>query len=327
MNSLEEIVRYLHDHDNYVIVGHEGPDPDSLGSMLGLFFGLSKLGKGCRLISADPLPPYLSWSGLDQVEQLGAEFAPGESTVIVVDCEPQRTGSVSSGVLQAKSLINIDHHQRERGLGDLVYVEPAEAATSIIVYRILRLLGAPFDKDIATALYGGIVGDTGGFRHANTNSEVLSIAGELLDYGVDPSRTAREIFSMQPLGFLQLLGYALSNLHTAHDGKLVWLAISHADFQRFDVVPENTDHLVSYVRTLDSAEIAMVFREVSPGVTRLGLRANHVDVGSLARHFGGGGHKLASGATLRGSFHEIVAEVTDVAERYLATGEINGRDH
>ncbi|NLM40819.1 MAG: bifunctional oligoribonuclease/PAP phosphatase NrnA [Firmicutes bacterium] len=327
MNSLAEIVHFLHNRDSFIIVGHEGPDPDSLGSMLGLYFGLSKLGKRCRLVSADPLPPYLTWPGLENIEFCGEEFTPGDSCVLVVDCEPQRTGTIAQGVLQAKELVNIDHHQRGRGVGDLVYVDPSEAATSVIIYRLLKELRVPFDVNLATVLYGGIVGDTGGFRHANTNSEVLRIAGELLDYGVEPARIAREIFSMQPLGFMQLLGYALSHLHTALEGRLVWMAVSSEEFGRFDVDPEMTDHLVSYARMLDSAEIAMVFREVRPGLTRLGLRSNAVDVAKLARHFGGGGHKLASGATLHGSFSEIVSQVTGTAERYLATGEIDERDN
>lgn len=326
MNSLQEIVRHLQEHDGFIVVGHEGPDPDSLGSMLGLYFGLTKLGKECRVVSADPIPAYLSWPGLDKIEQLPEGFHPGESCVIVVDCEPQRTGAISPGVQEAKFLINIDHHERGRGIGDLVYVDSTEAATSVIIYRLLLELGVPLDRDIATVLYGGIVGDTGGFRHANTNSEVLTIAAQLLTYGVQPDQVAREIFSTQPLDFMRLLGFALSNLQTSVEGRLVWCALSSEDFQRFDVDPNNTDHLVSYVRMLDTAEIAMVLREVSPGVIRLGLRANKVDVGSLARHFGGGGHKLASGATLRGDFQEVVAEVIKTAEHYLATGEINGRD-
>jgi phosphoesterase RecJ-like protein len=326
MNSLNEIVQYLKDRNDFIIVGHEGPDPDSLGSMLGLYFGLTKLGKHCRLVSADPLPPYLTWPGLDKIEFQGEEFTPGDSCVIVVDCEPQRTGGIAGGVLQAKELVNIDHHQRGRGVGDLVYVEPSEAATSVIVYRILRMLDVPFDQEIASVIYAGIVGDTGGFRHANTNGEVLRIAGELLGYGVDPARIAREIFSKQPLGFLQLLGFALSNMQTAQNGRIVWMAVRYKDFLRYGVDPEMTDHLVSFARMLDSAEIAMVFREVSPGLIRLGLRANEVDVGSLARHFGGGGHKLASGATLSGDFQEIVTEVTSTAQRFLQTGELHERD-
>lgn len=325
MNSLTDVVRYLKEHDNYIVVGHEGPDPDSLGSMLGLYFGLTQIGKKCRVVSADPVPPYLTWPGLEVIEHIPDGFTPGDSCVIVVDCEPQRTGSISEGVQKAKWLVNIDHHQRGRGLGDVVYVEPTEAATSVIVFRILQELGISFTKEIATCLYGGIVGDTGGFRHANTDSEVLAIAGDLLKFGVEPAVISREIFSMRPLGFLKLLGFALSNLETASDGKVAWIAIGHDDFKRFDVDPESTDSIVTFVRMLDSCDIAMVFREISPGVIRLGLRANETDVGALARHFGGGGHKLASGATLYGNLKELVQQVVTTAQHYLLTGEIDGR--
>ncbi|NMB02662.1 MAG: bifunctional oligoribonuclease/PAP phosphatase NrnA [Firmicutes bacterium] len=327
MNSLQDVVRLLLELDDFIVVGHEGPDQDSLGSMLGLYFGLTKLGKRCRVVSADPLPAYLSWPGLEVIEYIPQDFTPGDSCVIVVDCEPQRTGGISDGVQKAKCLVNIDHHQRGRGLGDVVYVEPREAATSIIVYRILVALDIPFDQKIATVLYGGIVGDTGGFRHANTDGEVMRIAGELLQYGVDPATVAREIFSMQTLGFLRLLGFALTKLQTAENGKIAWIAVGYDDFLRFDVDPKYTDHLVSFVRMLDTCEIAMILREVSPGEVRLGLRANQVDVGALARHFGGGGHKLASGATLWGDLEQLTQRVVQTAQHYLVTGEIHGRDN
>lgn len=325
MNSLQEIVQFFREQDNFIFVGHENPDPDSLGSMLGLYFGLSKMGKQCRVVSGDPVPTDLSWPGLSKIEYIPEGFEAGESCVVVLDCEPHRTGPIAPGVQAAKCLVNIDHHQRGRGEGDLVYVEPREAATSVIVYRILQELGVSFDLEIATVLYGGILGDTGGFRHANTNSEVLAIAAELLKFGVEPAPMAREIFSSQPYGFLKLLGYALSNLHATQEGKLVWMSISFEEFEQFDVPPENTDHLVSFARMLDTAEVAMVFREVKPGEIRLGLRANQVDVGALARHLGGGGHKLASGATLVGDLAQVTREVVQLTEDYLRTGELHER--
>lgn len=325
MNSLSEVVQYLQEKDNFILVGHEHPDPDSLGSMLGLYFGLTALGKKCRMVSADPIPTDLSWPGLDIIEHIPVEFDAKESCVVVLDCEPQRTGTIAPGVLKAKCLINIDHHQRERGIGNVVYVDPAEAATSLIVYRILRKLAVPFNMQIATVLYGGILGDTGGFRHANTTSEVLAIASELLKYDVKPDTIARELFSSQSYSFLKLLGYALGNLQTAQNGKLVWMSISYEDFQKFGAEPESTDHLVSYARMLNTAEIAMVFREVTPGNIRLGLRANQVDVGKLARHLGGGGHKLAAGVRLDGDLTAITRRIVSIAEDYLVIGEIHER--
>lgn len=327
MNSLQEVVEYLQTHDDFIIVGHENPDPDSLGSMLGLHFGLKKLGKKSRIVSADPVPDHLSWPGLELIEYIPGEFVADDSVVVVVDCEPHRTGSINEGVMAAKRLVNIDHHQRERGLGDVVYVNSSESACCVIIYRILLELDVLFDREIATAIYGGILGDTGGFRHANTNGEVLEISAKLLEYGLEPARMAREIFSSQSFEFLRFLGFSLQKLQTRYDGQLVWLAISNEEFAQFAVEPENTGHLVSYARMLETAEIALVLREVEPGVVRVALRANYADVGSLARHFGGGGHKLASGATLEGNFAEITDLVVQTTEDYLRTGEINARNN
>jgi phosphoesterase RecJ-like protein len=322
MNSLADVIRFFQEQDDFIIVGHEHPDPDSLGSILGLYFGLTKLGKKCRAVSADPIPSNLSWPGLDKFEHIPTGFDAGESCVVVLDAEPHRTGSIASGVMQAQRLVNIDHHQRERGAGDVVYVNPQEAATSVIVYRLLLGLSIDLDLEIATVLYGGIVGDTGGFRHANTTSEVFAIASELLRFGVQPAPIAREIFSSQPLEFLKLLGQALTNLQISADRKLVWMVLSYDQFLEFGVDPRDTDHLVNYARLLDTAEIAMVFREIRPGEIRLGLRANSLDVGSLARHLGGGGHKLASGASLKGDLQELAATVVKTAEHFLLTGEL-----
>ncbi len=325
MNSLLELASYLRDNDDYVLVGHERPDHDSLGSMLGLYFALRGLGKKCRLVSGDPPLANLSWPGLELIEHIPNGFQPGESCVIVLDCEPERTGNLAQGVLAAKRLVNIDHHRRGRGRGDMVYVDPEEAATCVIIYRLLPKLSVQLTPQIATALYGGILGDTGGFRHANTTSEVLTIAAELLRYGLEPASLAREIFSSYPLNYLKFLGYALNKLETALEGRLVWTSVSLSDYHEFGVDPQQHDHLINHIRSVDTAEIAMVFREINAGEVRIGFRANEVDVGTLARLFGGGGHRLASGATRFGSLPDITAEIVEAASQYLITGEVDER--
>lgn len=325
MNTLFELASYLQNNDDYVLVGHERPDHDSLGSMLGLYFGLRRLGKKCRLVSGDPPLDNLSWPGLELIEYIPNGFHPGESCVIVLDCEPERTGRLARGVLAAKRLVNIDHHRRGRGRGDIVYVDHEEAATCVIVYRLLGQLSVPLTQEIATVLYGGILGDTGGFRHANTTSEVLAIAAELLSFGLEPAVLATEIFSSHPLNYLRFLGHSLNKLKTALDGRLVWVSVSLADYGQFGVDPNRHDYLIDHIRSVDTAEIAIVLRETSAGEIRIGFRAKKADVSALARRFGGGGHRLASGATVAGDLGEITEAVVEAAAQYLLTGEVNGR--
>lgn len=326
MSTLQEIAQFLKSNDDYIIVAHENPDPDSLGSMLGLYLGLTQLGKSCRMISADPVPKSLTWSGLELIEHITNGIDGKNSCIIVLDCEPKRTGSIAPEVLQARCLINLDHHQRERGIGQIVYVDPNEAATGIIIYRLLDELGVELNLKIATPLYGAIVGDTGGFRHSNTTSEVFKITSKLMEYGIQPANIAREIFSSHTLSYLKLLGYSLSKLETSLEGKLVWLSLSHEEFLQFDIAPEEADHLISYVRMLNTAEVAMVFRETKPGEVRLGIRANKINIQKLALYFGGGGHKLASGARFEGDLKVVTEKVVRTTENYLVTGEINERN-
>lgn len=326
MNTLAEVAQFLREHDDYIIVGHENPDPDSIGSMLGLYYGLVQMNKRCRMVSADPIPKTLTWTGLELIEHIPEGIDAQDRCVIVLDCEPGRTGTIAPEVQKAKFLVNLDHHRRDRGIGHIVYVNPDEAATSTIVYHLLGELGVELNLQIATPLYGGIVGDTGGFRHANTSAEILAIAGKLLEYKVNPATVAREIFSSYSLNYLRMLGYALSKLETALNGRLVWLALTYEDFLKFDVSPEEADQFISYVRMLKTAEISMIFRETAPNQIRLGLRAYQIDIQKLASSFGGGGHKLASGARFEGELQTIIDKVVEAAKNYLITGEINERN-
>ena len=236
------VIRPLQEEQEFIITSHEHPDPDSIGSMLGL--GLdSSSSKSCRMVSADPLKN-LDWPGIDQIEVLPA-LRRDKRTLDHCWTANQPHGLLAADIMGYRKIINIDHHQGNMFEGALAYVDPTEAATSVMVYRILKKLGICLSKEIATALYGGIVGDTGGFRYANTTAETLSIAAELVESGIDPARIAEQIFASQPIEFMRLLGYALTSLKSDLDGRLVWIAISYEDFVRCGADPAHTDQLVS----------------------------------------------------------------------------------
>lgn len=156
---------------------------------------------------------------------------------------------------------------------------------------------------------------------------MLAIAAELLSFGLEPAVLAGEIFSSHPLNYLRFLGHSLNKLKTALDERLVWVSVSLADYGQFGVDPDRHDYLIDHIRSVDTAEIAIVFRETSAGEIRIGFRAKEADVGALARRFGGGGHRLASGgATVAGDLGgEITEAVVETAAQYLLTGEVNGR--
>lgn len=317
--SREQLVRGLLDHDDYLIIAHEHPDPDSVGSMLGLYHGLRLLGKQCKMMASDPIPSNISWPGVEDVLPFDPEVS--FNAVVILDCDPHRTGSLVELGLNAALSFNVDHHQGNPGICTYNYLDPSEPAASTMVYNILVDLGVEFTPEIGQAIYGGIIGDTGGFRHANTDTRVLRIAADMVEAGADPAKTSREIFETKPWGFAQLLGHALSTMQRSSDGKIVWMSIRYQDFLKYDFDPTQSDQLVQYARMIAGVEIAILFREIAPNEVRLGFRSHQVDVGSLAREFGGGGHILASGAKMEGKIEDIEAKVLERA-REIVDGEL-----
>lgn len=315
---MKAVIQAIQDHEEFIITSHEHPDPDSLGSMLALCFGLQQLGKSCRVVSSDPPPENLDWPGLDLIEVLpdGLDDI-GDAWIIVLDCEPSRTGVLSEKLQRSEKIINIDHHRGNKYTSSTTWVDSSEAAVAVMIYRLLKELGVSLNKKIATALYGGIVGDTGGFRYANTTAETLRIAAELLEHDVNHAMINKQIFASQSMEFMRLLGYALSNLKSDMHGRLVWMELSYADFQRFGANPNATDQLVQYARMVNTALIAVLFREAAPGEVRIGFRSDSIDVGALATQLGGGGHRLAAGAKIQGRLDEVVEVVLNKAREYL----------
>jgi len=313
VNSQAEILAALAEYDNYLICGHENPDPDSIGSMLAMYQYLTSIGKRAWMMSADPIPNY-PWPNIDRilpVQELDFQ------AVVIVDCEPERTGRLLPLVEKAEVTINIDHHKGNPGSCTYNYIDTSQAATCMILYQLFQTGGVEFDYRFAQPLYAGIIGDTGGFRHANTTKEVFLAAAELTGHGAVPDQTAHVIYGSKPLELMRFLGYALAKLDTRHNRRLVWLALSNQDFVNFEVDPRQCDQLIEYVRMVEGSEIAILFREISPGVVRIGFRSRGIDIHQLAVHFGGGGHLLAAGAQLEGKLPEIVSEVIDTASRLL----------
>lgn len=314
MTSLTDFASNLKRYQSILITAHENPDPDSIGSMLALYFGLGQLGKTCYLISSDAVPDNLSWPGIESIkchDQL--KSIPHFEAAVVLDCDPERTGEVAGVIEQASVVFNIDHHQGNPGKGDFNYIDPEEPATATMVYKVLQAMAVKIDPAIAQAVYGGVVGDTGGFRYANTSAEVLEICAELVRNGANPAVTAREIFETKSWEFMQILGFALTKLQRSAEGRVVWLALSCEDFKRYRVDPTQFDGLVQYARMVEGCEIAILFREVAPNEIRIGFRSQQTDVGSLARSLGGGGHRLASGCKLTGSLSDVCQTVVDEA--------------
>lgn len=327
VSGFDGLVQGLHQLDNFCIAAHENPDPDSLGSMVALYLGLISLGKKAMMVCGDPIPYDFPWAALAAV-QAPTEVGPCQN-MVVLDCHPNRTGTAKPLVEQAQTVFNIDHHVGNRGETTYHYIDTAEPATASMVHRVLRQLDVTITKPMADALYAGIVGDTGGFRYGNTTSSVLALGAELVALGAEPDTTSRLIFETKSWGFMSLLGRTLETMERSADGAVVWMTVDHDAFKESDVDPQEGDQFIQYSRMVSGVKVAILFRETSPGTIRLGFRSHSLDVGSLARTLGGGGHRLASGAKVEGTMDQWVPRVVAAAQALVDSegGHGIGRNH
>lgn len=314
--SLEKIISEIRKHDVFLITTHVNPEGDALGSVLAFYRLLVSLGKKACIYNEDKVP-------------YGYDFLPGVEEIklykqnikhvafdcfVVLDCSDlKRTGEVYRLNKENKPVINIDHHISNIKFGDINWINPKASSACQMVYELYGKMNVKIDKEAALLLYVGIVTDTGSFRYSNTDSSTHLVVADLLRYGLDIPSIFRNLYCSVPFCDMQLLIKTLGGIRRCHQGKIVWVEIKeevlkecrqiHADF---------SDYVLSFIRMIKDAEVAILLKE-NLGVkneVRINFRSQgKVDVNAVAAFFGGGGHKTASGCTMKGSLTKIRKQV------------------
>lgn len=305
--------------DLAVVAAHVSPDGDALGGVLALHLGLRQLGlRTVPTVGESPLkiPAALAeLAGVDDLLPPGA-LPPADEVdlLITVDAaSPDRLGRVASYLEAEVPCLVLDHHATSTGFGDLRLVAPSAAATVQIVAELLRVLEVPFDRDLATCLYAGLVTDTGRFGYPGTDRSAMELAGELLEAGVPHAELTGRLFDTRSLGELKLLGHALQRLSFDPEVALVHTYVTHGELTGVGLGLEAVEAVIDVVRTADLAEVALVLKPAPDGAWKGSLRSRgRVDVSGVASRFGGGGHACAAGFTAEAEPDEIVREVVSL---------------
>ncbi len=304
----------------FLLSSHARPDGDSIGSQLALAYALRALGKRVHLINRDPAPePLRHFPGVDSIE-IAAEAHGDHEVAIILECgDLARTGVAG---LDRYFVINVDHHPGNTGFGAVNWFEPSAAACGEMVFDIIRTLRVPLSAEIATHLYLAILTDTGSFHYSNITARTFDICRELVEAGVNPTAMARQVYDSSPLGRLKLLGVLLNTMQIDSAGRLATLHVDEATVSATGATWDDTDGLINMPLSVKQIQAVAFFKEIEPGQFRVSLRSKgDVDVGAVARQFGGGGHKNASafsidGAldTLRPALAKSVVEMLDRTE-------------
>ncbi len=313
-SDIERVSAELLARDRFLLTAHEGPDGDALGSLLGMHQLLTQLGKDSVMFLAAkefPLPIEYRFLPLEEVfHEPPADMA--DRTVVFLDCGNIDRMPVEFLTAGDNDVINIDHHHDNTRFGDFNLVEVTASCTAEIVYDLALLMGAQITREMASALYVGLITDTGKFMYENTNAHTHRVAAELIDAGVDVDDTYRRLYEHVPVEKVRLVARALTSIQRHCDNRLVVSYITAADYEATGAGEEMTEGVIDHLRSIEGSKVAAVVRDLgnrgrAPRKVSLRSSEGDVDVSEIARKHGGGGHKRAAGFSTDLELDELVA--------------------
>jgi bifunctional oligoribonuclease and PAP phosphatase NrnA len=321
-SDLQAMVDALQRHDRFLLITHENPDGDALGSILAAKLILDALGKDnvMYLSGPAPLPAEYKFMPLEQLNRELPQDA-GERVLFALDCANEsRLGDGQAALESAQTVLNVDHHHDNTRFGQVNLVLADASSTGEIVRDLARELGVELTPEIAEPLYVALVTDTGRFQYANTTPKALRLAAELVEAGADVHRVFQSVYESVQLAKLKLLARALERAQVYEGGGLVVSYLLRTDFGEVGAAEPYSEGIIDFLRAVEGAEMAALVREPpAPGrpARRVSLRSSsdELDVSAIARASGdGGGHRQAAGFS---SELEIPQIVEFLREQYL----------
>lgn len=307
------------------ISGHVRPDGDCTGACLGLWQYLRKClpGADVRVFLEKPPDIFSQIGGFGEIVTDFPDEVPFD-VFFVLDTSPDRLGGAEKYFLSAIKKINIDHHVTNRGCGDVHYVRPQVGSTCELLYDLMDK--DKLDRDIALAVYTGIIHDTGVFQYSNTSPETMRKGAELIGYGFDFPRLIQETFYQRTYVQAQIMGRALMESIRFMDGSCIVSAVDKRIMDFYNAQPKDLDGIVNQLRNIKGISCAIFMYQTGGQEYKVSLRSDEkVDVARVAAYFGGGGHARAAGCTMTGTFHDCVNNLSlHIEEQLKAAGRLPG---
>jgi bifunctional oligoribonuclease and PAP phosphatase NrnA len=312
--TLDRIAEAIKGASKFVVASHENPDGDAIGSVRAMELVLRQLGADVVVYIPKAMIP--KEYEFIRPEALTAELPSdiGERTVLALDCGNASRLSMPELLAQAADVLNVDHHADNTHYGRLNVVTGEAPCTTLLVWELAGLLGVERTADIATAVYVGMVTDTGRFQYSNTTPAAFELAAELVRAGVDVHDVFRQVFERFEWQRLKLLARGLENAVRHGDGEIVSTHLTRADFDEAGADDDASEGIVDFLRGVEGALVAVFVRDLDDAdkpARKGSLRTTHddVDVSIIAREYGGGGHRQAAGFSTDESMDEIVERV------------------
>ncbi len=315
--TLDEILKEIEKAETFVVLAHENPDGDAVGSALGVCTFLKELGKNDIDVLFKEYPETFNFlPNSDMIKQ--------ESTferydmAIVVDCpnSDRVSKEYRKFIENAKIIVQFDHHLRNSMFGDYNVVNPVAPACSQILVSALEYLKIDISKDVATCLLAGIITDTGGFRFNSTTAETFEFAAWCLSKGINVAKVYKEAMMTKTITQFKAEKLALDRLEFFNDDKITFTYITKQDIDELGIKSGELDGIAGVGITIKDVEVAIFAREKDDGF-KISFRSNNIDVSDICMLFGGGGHKLAAGCQIDSSIEEVRKAVVEETIKHL----------
>ncbi|MCS6885270.1 MAG: bifunctional oligoribonuclease/PAP phosphatase NrnA [Acidobacteriota bacterium] len=301
---LSQVVELIETKNRFCITSHVRPDGDSMGSSLALYWILKSLNKQVDVLMRDGVPQtYSKLPGAKEVLKVSC-VPTGYDAAFVIECSDiDRPGLLN---LDKQFVVNIDHHSTTTLFGAINWIDSTASAVGEMIYNLCKALGVAVNQQIAECIYTALLTDTGSFHYSNTTERTFKIASELVRKGARPAHISQALFYSYPFSKIKILASALSSLDRDESGRIAWLSITLEQIAEANATEEDLDGIVNYPLAVGEVEVVAFFKEIAPEVYRISLRSKgEINVARVAEKFGGGGHRNASGCTIKGSLEYV----------------------
>ena len=303
------IIELIKEYDRFEIITHEGPDEDSVGSSRALALALNLLGKTVRLVYPSPIPDSLLFTP----EPKQTKGITPQISILVDVSDMQLLG----GVTPLGEIVVIDHHRTKEQPGIACWIDPKKSSASEMVYDLVRAMDLDITPAIASNIYMGLFGDTGGFIHSNTTPKVFKTAYELTKAGADPNWIAYRLQKTRSLKYYQILCMIMDRIIQV--GRIFGSYIRYRDFGDIRAAPDDASGIIEELASLAGAELVILLREMNPDTVHGSIRSKGTEAAlKTARAFGGGGHGMAAGFTVKGRADELIEQVIEEGMKWVS---------
>ncbi len=316
--TLDNIIENIKKAETIVILTHEAPDGDAIGSTLAMKVALKQLGKETDVVIRE-FPKVF-------------DFLPGRKEIkldtniekydlaISLDCADLKRLDGNEYFEKAKQTIVIDHHGSNKMYGDFNFVNPVAPACCQILIGMFEYFNIKIDKELGTCILTGIITDTGGFRYSGVTPETFEFTADLLTRGVNVSDIYKRVLETKTKANFELMRRTIDRMEFLEDGKITFTYITNQDLKEVNASVGDHEGLVEIGRDIEGVEVSIFIRqkEDDENTYKISMRSNeYVNVSDICFKFGGGGHEKAAGATMQGNIEQVKQKVINEVKKVL----------